>query len=320
MRACLEPTSPGTRRATRAGLLDVESYTVDLDLDHRAHHHLRLHDRDPVPLPRARRLDLRRPRRRDDPRAHPQRPDARPRRRSTPTTGSGSTTWPADNELRVVADCAYSRTGEGLHRFVDPADDRVYLYTQFEVPDARRVYTTFEQPDLKSVFTLHGDRARRTGWSSPTRPTPEPVAGRRRHGGVALPRRPSGCRRTSPRSSPASTTRSTTPTTASTARSRWGTTAASRWSPYLDADELRRGHQAGLRVLRGGLRLPLPVPQVRPALRAGVQHGRDGERRLRDLPRRVPPPQPADPLRSTSSAPTPSCTRWRTCGSATSSR
>jgi aminopeptidase N len=60
----------------------------------------------------------------------------------------------AENELRVVADCAYSRSGEGLHRFVDPADDRVYLYTQFEVPDARRVYTTFEQPDLKSVFTF----------------------------------------------------------------------------------------------------------------------------------------------------------------------
>ena len=60
----------------------------------------------------------------------------------------------ADNELKVVADCTYSRSGEGLHRFVDPADQRVYLYTQFEVPDARRVYTTFEQPDLKSVFTF----------------------------------------------------------------------------------------------------------------------------------------------------------------------
>ena len=60
----------------------------------------------------------------------------------------------AHNELRVVADCGYSRSGEGLHRFVDPADGRVYLYTQFEVPDARRVYTTFEQPDLKSCFTF----------------------------------------------------------------------------------------------------------------------------------------------------------------------
>ncbi len=61
----------------------------------------------------------------------------------------------ADNVLVVRADCAYSNSGEGLHRFVDPADDRVYLYSQFEVPDARRVYTTFEQPDLKSVFTFH---------------------------------------------------------------------------------------------------------------------------------------------------------------------
>jgi aminopeptidase N len=59
----------------------------------------------------------------------------------------------AENELVVRADCAYSHSGEGLHRFVDPVDGRIYLYTQFEVPDARRVFTTFEQPDLKSVFT-----------------------------------------------------------------------------------------------------------------------------------------------------------------------
>jgi aminopeptidase N len=60
----------------------------------------------------------------------------------------------AENELVVRADCCYSRSGEGLHRFVDPADDRVYLYSQFEVPDARRVYSTFEQPDLKATFTF----------------------------------------------------------------------------------------------------------------------------------------------------------------------
>ncbi|TCC55256.1 aminopeptidase N [Kribbella pittospori] len=58
------------------------------------------------------------------------------------------------NELRVVADCLYSRTGEGLHRSVDPADKETYLYTQFEVPDARRVFATFEQPDLKAPFTF----------------------------------------------------------------------------------------------------------------------------------------------------------------------
>ncbi|MDT9591896.1 aminopeptidase N [Nocardioides zeae] len=58
----------------------------------------------------------------------------------------------AENELTVRALLPYSHTGEGLHRFVDPADGKVYLYTQFEVPDARRVYATFEQPDLKTVF------------------------------------------------------------------------------------------------------------------------------------------------------------------------
>src|SRR5665647_3438136 len=56
------------------------------------------------------------------------------------------------NELRVVADGAYMTTGEGLHRFVDPVDGEVYLYSQFEVADSRRVFAVFEQPDLKAAF------------------------------------------------------------------------------------------------------------------------------------------------------------------------
>ncbi len=82
----------------------------------------------------------------------------------------------AENVLVVQADCTYSHTGEGLHRFVDPADDRVYLYTQFEVPDARRVFTTFEQPDLKSVFTFNVTAPEH--WkvvSNSPSPTPEPL-------------------------------------------------------------------------------------------------------------------------------------------------
>ena len=82
----------------------------------------------------------------------------------------------AENELTVRADCTYSRSGEGLHRFVDPADDRVYLYTQFEVPDARRVFTTFEQPDLKSRFTFTVTAPE--GWvvvSNAATPEPEPA-------------------------------------------------------------------------------------------------------------------------------------------------
>ena len=56
------------------------------------------------------------------------------------------------NEVTVEARCRYSNTGEGLHRSVDPSDGNIYLYSQFEVPDARRVYAVFDQPDLKAVF------------------------------------------------------------------------------------------------------------------------------------------------------------------------
>lgn len=56
------------------------------------------------------------------------------------------------NVLEVDADMFYVNTGEGLHRFVDPVDQKVYLYSQFEVPDSRRVFAAFEQPDLKATF------------------------------------------------------------------------------------------------------------------------------------------------------------------------
>jgi len=60
----------------------------------------------------------------------------------------------AENELLVEASCAYMHTGEGLHRFVDPVDQAVYLYTQFEAADARRVFAVFDQPDLKASFSF----------------------------------------------------------------------------------------------------------------------------------------------------------------------
>src|SRR5690606_8534539 len=79
----------------------------------------------------------------------------------------------AENELRVVADCAYTNTGEGLHRFVDPVDGEVYLYTQFEVPDSRRVFAVFEQPDLKATFAFTVTAP--AAWQVVSnQPTPEP--------------------------------------------------------------------------------------------------------------------------------------------------
>ncbi|WP_189059522.1 aminopeptidase N [Longimycelium tulufanense] len=58
------------------------------------------------------------------------------------------------NELLVEARCRYTNTGEGLHRFVDPVDGGVYLYTQFETADAKRMFACFDQPDLKAVYAL----------------------------------------------------------------------------------------------------------------------------------------------------------------------
>ena len=58
------------------------------------------------------------------------------------------------NVLVVSADCYYSNTGEGLHRFVDPVDGEVYLYSQFETADAKRMFACFDQPDLKATFDV----------------------------------------------------------------------------------------------------------------------------------------------------------------------
>ncbi|MDQ1578269.1 MAG: aminopeptidase, partial [Microbacteriaceae bacterium] len=79
-----------------------------------------------------------------------------------------------ENVLTVVSDAEYTNSGEGLHRFVDPVDGEVYLYTQFEVPDSRRVFAVFEQPDLKATFafTVTAPSAWAIVSNSPT-PTPE---------------------------------------------------------------------------------------------------------------------------------------------------
>ncbi|MBD8466612.1 aminopeptidase N [Plantibacter sp. CFBP 8798] len=80
----------------------------------------------------------------------------------------------AENVLVVDADAEYTNTGEGLHRFVDPVDGEVYLYSQFEVPDSRRVFAVFEQPDLKATFTFTITAP--AAWQVVSNsPTPEPV-------------------------------------------------------------------------------------------------------------------------------------------------
>ena len=82
------------------------------------------------------------------------------------------------NELRVVADCAYTSTGVGMHRAVDSVDGKVYVYTDLEPAEARKVYANFEQPDLKAAFTFHVIAP--AHWivlSNQPAPSPEPAEG-----------------------------------------------------------------------------------------------------------------------------------------------
>ncbi|GAA1003674.1 aminopeptidase N [Streptomyces thermogriseus] len=70
---------------------------------------------------------------------------------------------PGEHELRVDAVMRYSRTGEGMHRFTDPADGETYVYTQMFLDDVQRVFAAFDQPDLKAVFELTVTAPR--GWT-----------------------------------------------------------------------------------------------------------------------------------------------------------
>ena len=60
-----------------------------------------------------------------------------------------------NNRVVVTAECAYSDSGVGLHRFRDPVNGRTYLYTNCEPFDAHRVLACFDQPNLKARLSMH---------------------------------------------------------------------------------------------------------------------------------------------------------------------
>ena len=277
-RACLEPTSPGTRRRPAPPSSTSTSYTVDLDLTDLRH-------------------DLRTTT--DD--------------RASPAREPGAETF-ADlvgatiHEITLNGDAA--RPGRRLRRQPDPADDlqadnELRVFGRLPLHPHRRGSAPLRRPGRRPGLPLHASSrcptpaASSRPSSSPTSrasftfhvtapahwvvvsnaPTPEPEAARRRQGRSG--------------DFPA-TKRMSTYITAlvageyhavhDTYSGKHGEIPLGHYCrqslvEHLDTDELVEDHQAGLRVLRGGLRLPLPVRQVRPALRAGVQHGRDGERR-----------------------------------------
>lgn len=80
------------------------------------------------------------------------------------------------NTLRVAGDFRYRNDGQGVHRFVDPADGEVYLYTQFAANDARAAFACFDQPDLKAPFAFTVTAPERWVVVSNS-PTPEPQPG-----------------------------------------------------------------------------------------------------------------------------------------------
>ena len=174
--------------AERARLLDVTAYDITLDLTDGAgdpgERHVPVGHRGAVHLRRAGRRHVHRGRRRPVRSRDAQRRSRSTRRGWSAETGLPLTGLAAENVLVVDADFAYSTTGQGLHRSVDPVDKEVYLYSQFETADAQRVFACFDQPDLKSVFTLHvtvagalaghlqhAGRAPRSGDEAPRRST-----------------------------------------------------------------------------------------------------------------------------------------------------
>ena len=219
------------------------------------------------------------------------------------------------NVLVVEAETTNTAAGEGILRTVDPTDGLVYVWTSLETDEARRLWACFDQPDLKAphrftvlapaswTVTSNGapdsvedaESGDARVWSFPDTPPLSTYvvvvnAGpfhevRQQHDGYDL-----GfyCRRS--------------------------LRAAARARPRRAGDP----DPPGAGVLRREVRPALPAGALRPGVRAQPRR-RDGELGLRDLRRRAAVPHPADPRRSARSAPRSSSTRWRTCGSATSS-
>ncbi|UQA96058.1 aminopeptidase N [Streptomyces halobius] len=139
---------------TRARLIDVHRYAIALDLTQGDDHfgsrtviHFTAHD---TTAPRDTFAELK------PAELHTVTLDGRPLDPETLTGNRLPLTGltPGDHELRIDATMRYSHTGEGMHRFADPADGETYVYTQLFLDDVQRVFAAFDQPDLKAVFEV----------------------------------------------------------------------------------------------------------------------------------------------------------------------
>ena len=203
----------------------------------------------------------------------------------------------ADNELTVLATGGYTNTGQGLHRFVDPVDGSVYLYTQFETADAKRLFACFDQPDLKARYTLtvHAPR----DWQVVSNTVAERIT-EGPGGAVTHQFAPSEIMSTYLVALMAGPYAHWHDEYIDERADGWGEHSAGHLLPrFAGSAHGRRPavhrDQAGLRLLPHALRDSVPVRQVRPAVRSRVQRRRDGERRRGDVPRGLCLPLPGHP-------------------------
>lgn len=59
-----------------------------------------------------------------------------------------------ENEVDIRYIGTYRNDGNGLHRYLDPEDNEIYLYTQFEAFHANKCFPCFDQPDIKATMKL----------------------------------------------------------------------------------------------------------------------------------------------------------------------
>lgn len=69
-------------------------------------------------------------------------------------TIAGSDLVKGRNTVVIAYERLHSTNGEGLHRMVDPVDNRVYTYSHFEPAAAHQMFAVFDQPDLKATYQV----------------------------------------------------------------------------------------------------------------------------------------------------------------------
>ena len=309
---------PDPRRGPRAGRAARPSTRYEVALDvrsaragpRRAERTFRSVDHDPLPLHAAGRVDLRRPARAG--RAPRSRSTAArwTRRRSSTAPGSRWTAWRRRNELMVDARLRLQPHRRGAAPLRRPGGRRGLPLHAVRTGRRPAGVRQLRAAGPQGAVHLHGDRARRAGRCSATacRPATRGAGRRGRATWRFAPTLPISTYITAVVAGPYHV--GARPLLARAARrqhvwrSRWARCAARSLARHFDADDDLHRHQAGPGLLPRALRLPVPLREVRPGVRAGVQPRRDGEPGPGHLPRGVRLPRQGDRRRRTRAGPT----------------